>query len=550
MEAASAARIGTDPQSRDLFGHFIDWPRTALPSGETSIGQLVRQAALTWPTVEALVGRHARYTFATLDRAVDGIAALLVSKGVSAGVRVAASAGNHPDLVIAFFATMRLGAIWVGVSRALAAPEKAYMLNDCDASVYLVDRATHDAVNGLIDCPLLLIDAEAPADEWREALRSGNAPHEIEVDSWAAAAIAYTSGTTGRPKGAVHSQRNIFVLPAAMRALAIGGQWQAGLSRGVALPLTILNLMTLGPVTAAMYGATCVCIDRVDAVGIAEWVDAEQVGTIALAPTQIHDLLTKPDMAGFHLASLRAPTAGGGVVSRDLRKRYRARFGAELGTGYGLTEAMAGVAEAHGDFPENSCGQAYPHIEIGIFGANLSPLPPGSDGEVRIRAATEGAWRGVYTPMLGYWRRPAETAECLQDGWLSTGDIGCLDEEGNLTLKDRRNNVIIRGGANVYPAEIERVVGLDEAVASIAVVGVRDDRLGERVAAVLQLHDLDEPEAVVARLLALCSAELARYKIPDSWFLIEAMPRNAMGKIIRSDLLSRLPGLTSIDVTI
>jgi acyl-CoA synthetase (AMP-forming)/AMP-acid ligase II len=164
-------------------------------------------------------------------------------------------------------------------------------------------------------------------------------------------------------------------------------------------------------------------------------------------------------------------------------------------------------------------------------------LPPGTSGEVCISAAAEGEFAGLYTPMLGYWRRPEATTEALRGGWLHTGDIGRLDGEGNLFIEGRRNDVVIRGGSNVYPAEIERVLQMDDRVADCAVVGKPDVRLGEKVVAFVQAA----PGALASGSLqedlqTLCRDNLARYKVPEEWIFVSEMPRNAMNKVVKSKL--------------
>lgn len=502
----------------------------------------VRGAATKWPLREALVGRFARYDFRALDDQVEQAARFLWSLGLRAGDRVAATAPNDPQLVIAFLAAMRIGAIWVGISRALTMRERAELIADCGAGHYLADADTLDKRRQLDDDALPLTIGLIPGDPNCDWARGMQSTHERvafpEIDPRAPAAIAYTSGTTGTPKGAAHSQHNIVALAAANRAFGRLGQWDPKLRRGVALPLTILNLMAIGPVAAIVNGSACICMDRIDAAGIAEWIKREAIETFAGAPTTIHDLLTRADIDQADLASLKLPTAGGGHVSDQLRTLYKARFGVELGTGYGLTEAMAGVAETDpaGGTPPGSCGRPYPHIEIGIDRGDGEPAAPDGAGEIRIRAISNGPWAHVYSPMLGYWQRPESSREALRDGWLYTGDIGCLDENGFLYVKDRRNDLIIRGGANVYPAEIERVLSAQAGVRTPVVIGLPDERLGERVIAVIETDPETDRSALEAALRQRCADDLARYKHPEAYWFADNLPRNAMNKVVKAQV--------------
>jgi acyl-CoA synthetase (AMP-forming)/AMP-acid ligase II len=213
---------------------------------------------------------------------------------------------------------------------------------------------------------------------------------------------------------------------------------------------------------------------------------------------------------------------------------YRERFGGEVTIGYGLTEAPTAVTmtdPAEAPIP-GEAGRALPQVEIVIVDDADQPLPAGSIGEVCVRAATTGPLAGRYTPMLGYWNQPEESARALRGAMLHTGDLGYLDADGHLFIKDRRNDVVIRGGSNVYPAEVERVLHLDERVVACAVVGYPDERLGERVAAFVQCS----VPVTADELTAICVQQLARYKVPDRWVFVDEFPRTAMGKIRKNAL--------------
>jgi acyl-CoA synthetase (AMP-forming)/AMP-acid ligase II len=247
---------------------------------------------------------------------------------------------------------MRLGALWVGINRVLAPREKVHILNDSGAALLLAPPDVHEEVSGTgSDLPALrtrvTVDPGAPRDEWVVRLaRQDDARPDVPLDPWGPAAIAYTSGTTGKPKGAVHSQHNI-LLPGAVTA--VQKIYPAGAAQGAVLPLTILNIFVLGPVAAWQYGVATVAMDRIDAVGVADWIEREQICTFSAVPTVIHDLLTHPEVRVEQLASMAQPLIGGAECPEEFRELYRARFGADVAIGYGMTEAPTAVTRAEGE---------------------------------------------------------------------------------------------------------------------------------------------------------------------------------------------------------
>jgi acyl-CoA synthetase (AMP-forming)/AMP-acid ligase II len=490
-------------------------------------------AARERPAAPALVGACGRFGYAQLHEQVARAAGALASLGVAPGERVAMSLPNDVDLVIAFLACLRLGAIWVGVHRVLAPPEKVFMLRDSGACLYLAEPALA-AEGEALRTGLPALRRVASSDEWR-ALVSARSPlvSSGASDPHAPAAIAYTSGTTGLPKGVVHSQHNV-LLPGAVFAYL--GFATADEPIGVMLPLTILNLMVLGPLTALAARSKAVLIDRRDASGIAAWIQRERVAIFNAVPTLVHDLLTDPGIEPAALASVTQPRIGGASSPESFRRLFRERFGTELASSYALTEGPTLVTRENAGEPrvEGSLGRALPHLELSIRDDDDRALAAGETGEICVGPRRDGAWAGVYRPMLGYWNRPEESERALRGGRLHTGDLGRLDTEGRLYLVERRSELIIRGGSNIYPSEIERVLRLDPRVADCAAVPRPDARLGEVVIAFVE-------RAAGARLepdelLPLCRANLARYKLPEEIRVLDALPRGALGKVSRAAL--------------
>jgi acyl-CoA synthetase (AMP-forming)/AMP-acid ligase II len=428
------------------------------------------------PSHEALVTRSARLTYGELDALCAKAAGALAAMGVKPGDRVAASLPNEVEVVAAFHGAMRLGAIWVGVNKALAPPEKQFILDDAGATIFLDD-------------PAALADAIGSAE-----------PHEgVDVDRYAPAGIAYTSGTTGFPKGAVHSQHNL-LMPG--RVVVESRGYDASLRKGDCFALTILNMQVLTTLLTAQAGGTGIVMDRIDAAG---------------PPALLHSLAHDDSIAADDLASLREVWTGGADCPEAIRATFERKFGLPVLATYGLTEAPTIVAidPVGGPHVAHASGKPLPHVRVRTA----------DDGEICVSAADDR-----YRPMLGYWQRDDATAEVLRDGELHTGDVGFVDDHGYLHVQDRKSLVIIRGGANVYPAEVERVLQEVDGVTASAVVGVADERLGERVVALIE-GNADEDA-----LRAHCVANLAKYKVPERFVFVDGFPRNAMNKIIRKEL--------------
>lgn len=535
----------------DYAAHgLIESPaRHPLPgNGPQTIGAILDRPLSVDPSRPALVGRSARYTYAELDQQVTRAANVLLHYGVGQYDRVAACLPNDVDIVIALLATARLGAIWVGVNLPLAAPEKAFILQDSGASVYLTDTEGCREIAPLRDsmaalAHLVCVDRGEAASPWHAALSSasGRRCEVPEVDSFEPAAIAYTSGTTGVPKGAVHSHHNI-LLPGAIQVYE--QNYGPDCAQGVMLPLTILNLVVLAPMVAFQDGSCCVCMDSLKPEDVARWVREERVGHFASVPTVIQDLLTSPAVKPDDLATLGHPDIGGAGIAQEVQALYRERFGRRMTVAYGMTEAPTIVTRTDPEQePENElCGRAVAQLEILVVNEQDEPLPVAEIGEICVRPSAGGPYAGVYTTMLGYWNRPDITAASLASGMYHTGDVGYLDESGRLYIRGRQNELIIRGGANVYPAEVERILAAHPAVCDVAVLGIEDERLGQRVVAVLELAtgaaggDAAQQESVLQELQGYCREQLARYKVPEQMRVVDSLPRNAMNKIVKPQL--------------
>jgi long-chain acyl-CoA synthetase len=501
-----------------------------MKRGPANVAEVFDHVLAVDPDRPALVGPSGRYSYSELDRAANRAAHALAAMGVRPGDRVGASMPNDVGVVIAFHGVMRLGAVWVGINRVLAPPEKQYILGDAGIKVFLGDDEMATQVEKLRG---ELPDLGPIVGDWAAALRTADDGRlSPTIDPLAPAGIAYTSGTTGFPKGVVHSQYNL-LLPGAATVASRG--YDASLRKGDCLSLTILNLMVLSTLLVSQAGGCCVVMDRVDPTGIAAWLREEKVTVWNGVPAMLHGLIADPGVAAEDLRSVNDLWTGGGDCPEVIRSRFADKFGIPVRATYGLTEAptLVTIDEVGSEHVAGASGKALPHLDVRIVDEDGQAVPSGSTGEICIGPASVGPWAGQYRPMLEYWQRPEATNGSLRGGVLHTGDVGYL-EGGYLFVRDRRSSLIIRGGANVYPAEVERVLHSAPGVVACAVVGIPDPRLGERVVAAVQL----EPgwEASGDQLTAYCRERLAAYKVPERFETVESFARNSMGKIQRTQL--------------
>jgi long-chain acyl-CoA synthetase len=275
-------------------------------------------------------------------------------------------------------------------------------------------------------------------------------------------------------------------------------------------------------------------MDRRDATGVVDWIRRHQVTVWNGVPTQLRDLLSRNDIVRDDLATLTEVWCGGADLPDALRADFSAKFGLPVRATYGLTEVPTIVAidPPGAAWQPGASGTALPHLAVGV-----------EDGELTVSGASAGRWADRYTPMLGHWDGDAVVPT---DGPLHTGDLGSVDADGWVRVIDRRKLLIVRGGANVYPTEVEHVIKTAPGVGEAAVFGRPDDRLGERVTAIVE--SAAGTFLTAQGLREHCADALAAYKIPDAWGVVDALPRNAMGKVVRTDLPVLFASATRLDV--
>ena len=461
----------------------------------------------------------------------ERVAAQLAQAGVGAGDVVAVMLANRVELPVVVMAAWRIGASVTPVNPALRTAEVLYQIGDARARLVVHDTIEAD----LSGHRTLHVDDLEPPHGAPPTSPLPPAPPAPGSDT---ALLVYTSGSTGRPKGVILTHDNLQAMASALRThLKITPDDHCLL----VLPLFHVNALCVSFLTPTSSGARLTILRRFEAGPFADAVRTYAPTFFSAVPTLLARIMELPPEATDRLDSLRFVICGAAPVSAELLSRAEALLGVPLVEGYGLTEATCASCAnpLHGERKLGSVGPALPGQEVRVVDAAGVPVPVGHTGEVVIRGETV---------MRGYLNRPEATANAVVDGWLHTGDVGRLDEDGYLTLVDRIKDLIIRGGENIYPKEIENALYEHPAVLEAAVVGRPDDVFGEvPVAFVVTYPDFEVDEATLRDHLA---PALARFKMPASITIVDALPKNPVGKIDKPSLRSGLVAATEPTATV
>ena len=485
--------------------------------------EIVEFAAAAAPDTTALVFGDRRWTFAELSDLVARLGSGLAGL-VRPGERVAVIADNRPEYVAALYAVPRAGAILAMGNTRHTADELADMLRSSGASVVVATAAQRARLAPLAD-GLAEVRHWIDIEELGELLGTPTRPAH-GADERDTAWLIHTSGTTGRPKGAMLTHRS---LEAAVL--------NTTMSRPVApddvylFPFPLFHVAAYNVVHHHLRRRPVVLLPRFDAVDVMGAVQAERVTSVSLAPTMVSMLLDHPDRGGFDLSSLRQIGYGAAAMPLDLLRRTLAELPeVGLAQGYGMTELSGNAVflgpdehrRAAAGEPEllAAAGRPAPLVRLRIVDDDGVDVSPGEPGEVLVRGDQVCA---------GYWDDPVATAAARTDGWFHTGDVGCIDARGYLSIVDRKKDLIITGGENVSSREVEDVVSEHPAVAAVAAVGLPDERWGERVCAVVVWR---EGHAVAAdELIDWTEGRLAGFKRPRVVVVVDELPVNASGKV-------------------
>ena len=461
------------------------------------------------------------------QRAVARVANALRRLGVGVGDRVVVLLPNCPEVTQAYGGILRLGAVIVPVVFLLSADEVQHILADSEAKVVITSSELSSKVDGWTGNVVLVAGGPQGLawDEW-----IAREPDDFSIvarDDTDLAVILYTAGTTGLPKGVALSHGNL-----ASNARSAASLYELDRNAWALSVLPLSHSYGLTVMNAGnILGTKGVLLRWFTPDRVLDTIEQFRVQSMAGVPTMYVYLLNYPEADRFDTSSMRSWGSGAAPLPLEIVQPFEKKFGGRLMEGYGLTEASP-VVSAHrlsGVRKLGSVGQPIPGVEVAILDDADRPMPTGEPGEVCVRGPNV---------MLGYYRLAAETAKALRNGWLHTGDVGRLDQDGFLYILERKKDLIIRGGFNIYPREVEEVLYAHPHIAEAAVIGMRDALMGEEVLAFVAL----KPGAAVGaeEVISFCQSRLAKFKCPKQVRFVSALPKSPIGKILRKELRARV----------
>ncbi|MFP4250857.1 MAG: long-chain-fatty-acid--CoA ligase [Armatimonadota bacterium] len=499
-----------------------------------SIPVVLQQTAARVPDRPAILFADQTISYAQLAVTVERVAAGLADLGVEQGDRVGLLLPNCPQFAYAYLAAARLGAMAVPMNPILAPEEVAYVLTDSGAKVIVGVERTAELVTAMAnrcDCveQAVIAAGEIPegAVDFRALVVEDTSGLPAPPDAEQVACLQYTSGTTGRPRGAMLTHANL--LSNARASAEAVSMTEEDVFLAV-LPLFHVFGATVTMIIPITMGAASAHLPRFEPLPVLETIERAGVTIFCGVPSMFAVLAALKSAHGPDLSTLRLCISGGAALPRDLTPIIEERYDTTLLEGYGPTEAspVISVNRTRESRKIGSVGPPLPGVEVEIRDEDARQMKVGEIGEICARGPNV---------MRGYWQDEEKTAAAIRDGWLYTGDLGHVDEDGYIYIVDRKTDMIIVGGLNVYPREVEDVIRLLDAVRDVAVVGASSRLRGETVCAFIELHEggsLDESE-----IIEHCSEHLARYKVPRTIRFTGELPRSATGKVLKRELRGR-----------
>jgi long-chain acyl-CoA synthetase len=499
-----------------------------------NLAVMVAESARRTPGKPAVILGETKISCAQLDAQSDRVAASLTAAGVAAGDRVGLQLPNIPQFVIAYFGILKAGGVVVPMNVLLKAPEIEFQLRDSGAGTLItfsgcLDEAAKAAASADV-ASLYVAAATTPlvAGVPFDTLLAGGQPGpQLAVRSPAdPAVIIYTSGTTGVPKGAVLSHITLY-----MNADIPGRLFGFGDDDVVVVALPLFHIFGLSSImnTCVLLGGTMSLVPRFEAAAVLEVVQRDRATVFEGVPTMFVALLQAPGLDSYDRSSLRVAISGGAPIPAEIIDSFERRFGVTILEGYGLSETAStttfNVSAAERKI--YSVGKPIWGVSVQVWDSQGQPLPPGAEhvGEIVVRGPNV---------MTGYHNNPEATAEAFAGGWFHTGDLGYFDDDGFLFIVDRIKDLIIRGGYNVYPREVEEAIYTHPAVAEAAVIGVPDTTMGEEVHAIVAIRD--GQSVTEGELIDFVKQRIAAYKYPRTVEFRDSLPKGATGKILKKEL--------------
>jgi long-chain acyl-CoA synthetase len=490
----------------------------------TNLAGLLSEAAARSPGRIAVKLGELQLSYADLDEAAGRVAGLLRAKGMRPGDRIGLMLPNVPYFAVAYYGILRAGGVVVPMNVLLKEREVSYYLGDSDARLMFAWHEFADAAHAGSDdanADCLLVE---PGDFESLLARSEHSPEVVERGRSQTAVILYTSGTTGTPKGAELTHDNLARnVEIAIGLFRIGDD---AVTLG-ALPLFHSFGQTCGLNATVRAGGCLTLVPRFDAGTALEVIQRDRVTVFEGVPTMYGALLNHPERERFDASTLRLCVSGGAAMPVEVMRSFEEAFGCAILEGYGLSETspIASFNHPDRDRKPGSIGTPVDGVEMKLAGEDGRQLAAGEVGEILIRG---------HNVMKGYWRRPDATEEAIRGGWFHTGDLARVDDDGYFFIVDRKKDMVIRGGYNVYPREIEEVLYEHEAVREAAVIGVPHPELGEEVAAAVVLvpgAGVDEAE-----ILEFVKGQVAAYKYPRLVWFVDELPKGPTGKILKREI--------------
>lgn len=502
-----------------------------------TLGDIARKGARIHAGREAVVFEGTRLTYRELDLRVNRLANVLVGLGLANGERVAVLADNGHKWLEVYLAAAKAGLVTVPINSRLAPDEMRDILDDSGTALVLAGdgyeetsaklRATARTVRTWVG-----LDRELGGLEYEALLRQArDVDPAVPVAENDLAILMYTGGTTGTPKGAMLSHRNLL-------SMMFCSTQQMGITKHdvTCMCLPLFHISFWPAFCHLLVGGKVVVVRKPTVGAVVNAIQEERCTHVNAVPTLYNWMLEAPEAKDVDVSSLRLMTYAGSPIPEEVLRRCIARFGNIFAQAYGLTEGggvSALMPEDHVvDGPRSrllrSAGKELLLVQVRVVDEAGNPVPPGTVGEVVVRGPNV---------MMGYWNKPAQTVAALRDGWLHTGDIGKMDEEGYLYLVDRKADMIVTGGENVYPTETENVLYRHPRVQECVVTSAPDDRWGERVQAVVVLKP--GPPVTEQELIDFCKEGLAGYKCPKKIEFWDALPKSAVGKLLRRNVKAK-----------